>query len=215
LAIASLVCALLFFLPLVTQILAVCFGALALVRMGKSGGRRGLAIVGITLGLLLGAGWGALLSGLGAWQPGGGGMATGYIGTGYYGSPDQDRQAERSELIKSGLESISHAVSAYRRDMGRWPEDLGELVPTYLSQALLDRVDPDGAPEPMRLIVLVADVDPRADRPDRIVAYSVPVTCDHTGKSFGSPRRWVLLLNGQIEIRDAVAVEAELGRSLE
>ena len=97
----------------------------------------------------------------------------------------------------------------------RWPDDLGELAPTYLSQALLDRMDPDGAPGPNRLIVLVADVDPRADPPERIAAYSVQVTCDPTGESFRNARRWVLLLNGQIEIRDAVAVEAELGRSLE
>ena len=204
-AIASLVCALIFFVPLVTQALAVGLGVYALIRLRGAEGRRAPAWAGLILGLIVGVGWSLLLAfSLSAWG------RSGYTATSYVTLADSVGQGKRLDRIRTGLERISYALSAYRRDMGRWPSDPEQLVPTYLAEAVLDQVDPDRSPTNKRLITFVPGVDPLADPPDRIVAYSVPVQSDEFGERLASPQRWVLLLNGQTKALDAAEVEAAL-----
>lgn len=203
--IASLVCGLIFFVPLVTQALAVGLGVYALIRLRGAEGRRAPAWAGLILGLIVGVGWSLLLAfSLSAWG------RSGYTATSYVTLADSVGQGKRLDRIRTGLERISYALSAYRRDMGRWPSDPEQLVPTYLAEAVLDQVDPDRSPTNKRLITFVPGVDPLADPPDRIVAYSVPVQSDEFGERLASPQRWVLLLNGQIKALDAAEVEAAL-----
>ena len=204
--IASLVCGLIFFVPLVTQALAVGLGVYALIRLRGAEGRRAPAWAGLILGLSVGAGWSLLLAfSLARWAPLGGGRGYGYVSSGSVSAQEEESQARRLERIQDGLRRIGPALSAYRRDMGKWPGELDQLVPTYLTRPALDRIDPDRAPTDKRLVTFVPGLDPLNDPPERIVAYSVPVTpaWDESGQE--PPEQcWVLLLNGQIK-----AVEAD------
>ncbi len=208
-AVAALVCALLFFIPLLPQAAAVVLAVYALVQLRSTEGRRAAAWAALILGLFVGAGWLLLvIGGLRAAFTGGAGYGTGYVVGPYAASATLEVHEGRLARIRNGLERIGAAVTAYRRDIGRWPQTLEDMVPTYLSNAVLDDVDPERASTERRLITLVPGVDPLGDPPDTIVAYSARVTIGESGEQLAAPRRWVLLLNGEILSRDAAEVEA-------
>ncbi|MHC4064060.1 MAG: DUF4190 domain-containing protein [Planctomycetota bacterium] len=213
-AIAALVCSLIFFIPLVTQALAVGFGVFALVRKSPDGRRPAAAWAGVILGLLVGLGWTVLLINVSKMVTGGGMAITPYATTQYggYGSWGTDSQMRRRQKVVSALERIGQATTAYRRDMGRWPERMDLLVPTYLAMKVLDDVDPDRAATDKRLVTWLADVDPNRDAPDSIVAYSVRIKHNDFGERLQQPERCVLRLNGQVEALPASIVEEKLAR---
>ena len=214
--IASLVCSLIFFVPLVTQALGLGFGVYALVRKAPDGRRPPAAWAGVLLSLLIGTGWTLLLVNFSRIVAGSGGVVTPYAGTPYgYGGSDgsqADMQARRRQTIESGLERIGQALAAYRRDMRRWPQQLDALAPTYLSKKVLDDLDPDRGPTANRLVTFLADVDPAADPPEDVVAYSVRIEYDDFRGRLEQPQRFVLRLNGQVEALKATAVEESLLR---
>lgn len=215
--IASLVCSLIFFIPLVTQALGLGFGVYALVRKPPDGRRPPAAWAGVLLSLLIGTGWTLLLVNFSTMIPGGGRAATPYMGTPYgsYGGSDRsqaDKQARRRQKIESGLERIGQALAAYRRDMRRWPQRLDALAPTYLSRKVLDDLDPDRGPTDNRLVTLLTDVDPGADPPEKVVAYSVRIEYNDFRERLEQPQRLVLHLNGQVQALKATAVEESLLR---
>ncbi|MCP4248620.1 MAG: hypothetical protein GY778_16360 [bacterium] len=215
-ALASLVLSLVFFIPFVTQVLALGFGLYALMRKAPDGRRPRAAWAGVILAVTVGMGW-VLLMGSFAFRSGAGGgyVAVPYAGPGYgRGGVSVAAQADigRRDQAHSALERIGHAVAAYRRDMGRWPEQISELSPTYLSTHVLDEIDPDRTPSANRLLTLLGDVDPHNDPPERIVCYSVRLVYDDLGEALRRPHRLVLRLNGDIEALEAEVVEQELTR---
>ena len=215
-AIASLICSLIFFIPLVTQALGLGFGIYALVRRSRDGRRPAAAWAGVVLSLAVGLGWLLLLVNFSA-MVGGRATWTPYAGpyAGYGGGrnwSEADKQARRRQRIEASLERIGEAVAAYRRDMARWPQRLDDLLPTYLSAKILNDIDPDRAATDKRLVTFLADVDPVNDPPDRIVAYSVEMKYDNFGRELSPPQRCVLRLNGQVEDLDTSVVEQDLVR---
>jgi hypothetical protein len=172
--------------------------------MGRGEGRRAPAWAGLILGLIVGAGWSLLLGfSLSGWASLGVSTAyvtSGYGAAGYTSAQEAESEAQRLERIQDGLRRIGSALSAYRRDMGKLPDDLEQLVPTYLTRAVLDGIDPDRAPTDRRLITFVPGLDALHDSPERIAAYSVPVmgAWDESGRELPE-QCWVLLRNGQVK----------------
>ncbi len=203
-AVASLICSLIFCVPVLAQVVAIAAGVAALVQMRHEGRRKGLAVAGIMLGLLFLGGW-VFLIGKAGW-PGTTSIATRtYItSTGRQTEVYEDVDAEQ---LRASLERLSAAVHAYRRDMGRWPARMDALSPTYLNLAVLDQIDPDRAPTANRLVTFEADVDPLHDRPDRVVAWSVEWEFDEFGNQVEEPLRWVMLLNGEVKTRPSSELE--------
>jgi len=217
-AVGSLVCGLLFFIPLLTQALGLLLAVIALVRSAVAGRRpHPAAWAGLLLCLALGIGWGALLVSIFA------GTRTVAVSTTPYGSisygpstpygAGDDPSAGCGEQFSSAMERIGAALTAYQRDMSTWPTGLDELVPTYLAGSVADAVDPERASGPKRLVTMVPGVAPHTDPPDRVVAYSERCERDITGQRLPRPTRWVLRLNGTAEPLDAARVEALLGLS--
>jgi len=206
LAVASLVCGLACFVPVVTQLLAVVFGLAALLRPRRRQRRPALAIAGLILGMLVGFGWVMLLTVSSVATVTGGGVVTGYGGA----ADSPADEAALNDHLQSALRHLGHALAAYRRDLDRWPPHLDALVPTYLSATHLEELDPDRAPTGRRLVTLVADVRFREDPPTAIVAYTVPVTCDEFGEPLSAPHRWVLRLNGEVLRMASNRVDTEL-----
>jgi len=210
-AITALVCSLIFFIPLVTQVLGLAFGVYALTRRSAKDRARGAAWAGIVLSLLIGAGWTLLLVNFSTTLTGG------FRGTpygGYWRGPTGHRETNeciaRRTKIQSALEALDPALAAYRRDMGRWPQRLDDLTPTYLRESILDSIDRDRTPTAARLVTFLADLDPAHDSLDKVVAYSVRLDCDDFGEKLNQPQRIVLLLGGQVATRDAATVNREL-----
>ena len=203
-AIASLVCSLVIFIPLLPQVLAVVFGTIALTRNRPDGRRPGMAVAGLILGLAVGIGW-ALVLRVALLAPVGPAGLPYTAGGAWQADPD-----ESSDHLRSALERVGAAIRAYQRDMERWPADMAELAPTYLSDRLLEQIDPDRAPTTRCLITLLPDVDPLNDPPDKIVAHSVRVDYDEYGDKLPHPQRWVLQLNGEVLRKPAEAVDDDL-----
>jgi len=217
-AVGSLVCGLLFFIPLLTQALGLLLAVVALIRSAVAGRRpHPAAWAGLLLCLALGIGWGALLVSIFTGPRTVAVSATPYGPMAYgpstpYG-PGDDSGTSCGEQFSSAMERIGAALTAYQRDMGTWPTGLDELVPTYLASSVADAIDPERAPGPKRLVTMVPGVAPHTDPPDRVVAYSERCERDVTGQRLSRPTRWVLRLNGTFEPLDAGRAEALLGLS--
>jgi len=188
---------LVFCVPVLAQVVAIAAGVVALVQMKHEGRRKGLAVAGIVLGLAFLGGW-VFLIGAAGWP----GMTS--FGTGTYltSASRQTLLYEEvdSEQLRTSLERLSAAVSAYRRSMGRWPKRMDDLSLTYLSLTVLELIDPDRSPTVNRLVTFEADVNPLHDRPDRVVAWSVEWEVDEFGDQLVEPLRWVMLLNGEVKM---------------
>ncbi len=204
-AIASLVCGLLFFIPLVTQLAAVVLGIVALARRAPHR-RPALAAIGLLLGLLVGGGWSWIVA---SSITGGAGAAMWATYGGAYSSGGQDGESEDLAIL---LERLGRAAAAYQRDMRRWPASPRVLAPTYLSPSVAQQVDPESASGDRRLVTWVTDVNPTEDDPERIVAYSVPVEYDEFGQKLPAPACWVLRLNEEVLRLPPEEVKADLAR---
>jgi len=118
LAIASLICGLIFFIPVLSVlpgILAVVFGIIAInqTRGGRAGGR-GLAIAGLILGTLTVLFWGScLLAPL----------------AGFNKAIRQAQQTAKQVQCSSNLQQIGAALSSYTsNNNGKYPPKLGALL---------------------------------------------------------------------------------------
>ncbi|MFQ5490972.1 MAG: DUF4190 domain-containing protein [Phycisphaerae bacterium] len=198
-AMASLVCALLFCIPVVPQALAVILGLIALLR-GAQG--RGVAVAALVIALLVAGGWAVLLRSTimrGSTTI----TATPWAGP---GSPGPSPQVDQGKIM-SDLEQIGLALNAYVRDMGQWPDKLETMVPTYLTRRLVDRCLDDG-PDDEPIIRFISRIDPARDAPSRVVAFSARFDEDRFGDRLVEARRWVLLLNGEVHSVEAAKVES-------
>jgi hypothetical protein len=216
LAIASLVFGLLFFVPVLTQVLAIAFGLGALLRRRLEGRRRaGLAWVGLLLGLFLLFGW-IYVFVRAAWAGSVTPAGVGYASLGYsrYAAVDADEAAlDELQAMTSVLGALYPAIEAYRRDFGAWPASLEVLTPVYLSAATAEAARKKALSGDESCITLQADVDPARDPPDRVIAYSAPVHVDDAGERLAKPHRWVLRLNGTTSFVPSDEVDAVIGSS--
>ncbi|UCG17468.1 MAG: DUF4190 domain-containing protein [Phycisphaerales bacterium] len=209
LAVAALILGMLFFVPVVTQVLAITLGIIALLRRpGDRPGRGGsrTAWAGLLLGCVFLAGWSWLLilvvstvtRGFAA-RPGG------VVGVGYgraYRPVDAASEAAMEESIaaRACLEALFSAARAYHLDYRAWPENVDVLTPIYLSEEMGDTARRQSGAAQELMITMVAGVDPARDPPDRIIAYSAQVRHDLVGEGLARPHRWVLRLNGRVTL---------------
>ena len=115
LAIASLICGLLFFIPFIPAILAIVFGIVGInqTKTGRAGGR-GLAIAGLVCGAVSLFFWGScFLAPL----------------AGFNRAARQARQTAKQVQCSSNLQQISSALSLYTtNNNGKYPAKLGTIL---------------------------------------------------------------------------------------
>lgn len=211
LGVASLILGMVFFVPVVTQVLAIALGAAALLRRptAQSGrGRSTAAWAGLILGVFFLLIWVYLglrlitLSRTVVTMP-----MTSYMATPYTGAADGevDLQVE-SQAMYTALDQVSAAIRRYRNDYRHWPHRTEDLASMYLPASVGVLLIPQGPKSAPRLW-MVPGVDPDADSPDRIVAYSVRVRYGREAGPLSVPHRWVLRLDGRIELVPADEVD--------
>ncbi len=219
LGVASLILGMVFFIPVLTQVLAIALGAASLLRRLAAHPRRAqstAAWVGVVLGVFFLLVWAYLGMRLIALRrtvvtmpmpP--------YIATPYTSAAgvDIDLQAE-SQAMHRALDRVSVAIRRYRNDYRHWPHRTEDLASLYLPDSVAVLLVPRGA-QAVPQLWMVSGLDPDADPPDRIVAYSVQVQYDLEGKTLSAPHRWVLRLDGRIELVPADEVDRTVPGSSE
>jgi len=233
-AVASLVCGLVFFVPVVSQILAIVFGAVALRRLHRRPGQstaRVMAVIGMTCGLLAGLMWGWIgitfypffRTGPVATVPATPGpVALGYASyTGVANAP-QNRSGRVTEA-KAKMKEVLQGLTEYRQDHRRWPQTLDDLIPTYLETATLHLENFDVFGRQTKPVAdtegLVRYVRPPSDVPEsekkRILLYSMRFEYDDEGQQVESAKRWVVWTNGRIELMEEQGVAQALQQPVE
>jgi hypothetical protein len=194
-SIVALVCGLLFFIPFVTQGLALIFGAFAVFRKRRPDERVAAAWVGIILAVLALFGWvyvRTLISSMPAWGPA---FGPAWNQTG----PGDNEWLQPSEWSDT-MERVHRATATYQRNYGEWPgslEDLkGRSLPTgfTLPKELRYRPVPAEHGDDLQWILMVSAE----------TMYNLEVD------ELNTPQRVILLLSGKIEVLPADEVEALL-----
>ncbi len=219
LGVASLILGMVFFVPVLTQVLAIALGAAALLRRPSAHPlreRSTAAWVGLILGVFFLLVWVYLglrlitLSQTVITMP-----MTPYIAMPYTGTTGGDLDLQvQSQALHGALDQVSAAVRRYRNDYRRWPRRTEDLASLYLPDSVGELLAPKG-PKSAPQLWMAPGVDPDADPPDRIVAYSVQVHYDLEGERLSAPHRWVLRLDGRIELAPADEVDRAVPGSSE
>jgi len=190
-AIVSFVFGLLFFIPFVTQVIALVVGCYALTTR-KERQRVALAWAGITLAGL------ALLIWTGIFR-----FATTSVRTTFtisgapYTSSEEPEDWQRAETLSATVERIQRAAIAYHRDFGAWPQSLEALAGHGLPPGF-------GVPDGITYRAVPADGDTRRDW---ALVVSGEISVDRHGNRLPKPHRLVARLDGGIDLLpvDAVA----------
>ncbi|HNQ22088.1 MAG TPA: hypothetical protein PKK06_03240 [Phycisphaerae bacterium] len=115
-------------------------------------------------------------------------------------APPRPRRLMPSEVpadLAEKLERIYQAVSVYRRDLGRWPDDV---------QALVGYALPNDFVMPARLTYRAVPQDTPGPV-DWVLVISEPLNYDRSGERLPTPHRLILRLSGNIEFLPAAAAE--------
>ena len=189
-AIVAFVFGLLFFIPFVTQIIAVVAGSYALSTR-KTGQRLVLAWIGVVLAALALVGWIAVFR-----------SATTSVRTSFtmsgapYASPGEPEAWQRTETMTAMVERIQRAATAYHRDFGEWPASLEALAGHGLPQGF--RIPED--------ITYRAVPRTGGNHLDWLLVVSDEVSVDKQGNRLPEPHRLVARLDGGVELLPAKAV---------
>jgi hypothetical protein len=192
-SVVSLVCGLLFFIPFVTQALALLFGLAAVARKRLPNERVAAAWVGMILAIVTIFGWVYLIDlfrSSPAWGPAFGPTWA----ESEYDAGDWMRSSEWAET----MERVYQAARSYRRDYGEWPASLDAMKGRTLARdftlppELTYRPMPDGSQED----------------PHWILMFSRETGFDIDGEELSTPHRLVLRLSGKIEPLPSAEVEA-------
>lgn len=183
-SIVALVCGLLFFIPIATQVAALGFGLIAVLRRRRKRERVAAAWVGIVVAALALSGW-ILLFQTAFNQVAG----PRRVWTPPPMSPIPADAANRPAVLRDQMERVFVAAKAYRRDYAEWPPDVASLVGRSLPNAfdfadeLRYRPVPEEVASSFSWGLIVSD----------------PLEFDLNGAQLRSPRRLVLWLDGEIE----------------
>ena len=193
-SIVAFVFGLLFFIPFVTQVLALCTGVYAIARPRRPNERVVLAWIGMAVALVALPGWlyvGKLF--LTAAR-----TATFTMPPPY--RPIQEESWEMASALEEQMKRIHRGASAYRRDFGEWPPDVDVLVGRSL---------PRGFKMPGRLTY--RPVPPSEQRSySWVLIVSDEVRAGPDGELLGRPHRLVCRLGGKVELLPAPEVSALL-----
>ncbi len=209
LAIASLVCGLLLFVPIIPQLLAVIFGTSVLLgrrRRSVSPSGRGFAVAGLVCGLAFAVLWTVVIVWLVAslrWSVAtvsGGASARVFEAETYVAPPDEAEEK---------LNIVSQAIALYRKNFQRLPENLTDLVPDYLSSADLTLTGSD-SDQRSEFLRLVGGVDPAREPATTILIYTDPFDRDSENRPIDPPRQLILQLDGKIRLLEVGEVRRRL-----
>ncbi len=193
----AFVLALLFFIPFVSQVVAIGVGLYAVARKRIPNERVTLAWLAIVLSALVFPCWLLLIS-----------TVTSFVSTArtriftappYAQAPLDERWMVTSDLSDE-MESVFNAASAYRRDFGKWPSSVdilvGKNLPSgfRLSRRLTYRPVPPSETRSFTWVLLVSD---------ELQYYAF-------GERFETLHRLVLRLNGRVEALPSAQVETLL-----
>ena len=183
-SIVALVCGLLFFIPIATQVAALGFGLVAVLRRRRKRERVAAAWVGIVVAALALCGWIFLFQT--AFNQAAGPRWT---WTPPPMSPIPADAANRPAVLRDQMERVFIAAKAYRRDYAEWPPDVASLVGRSLPNAFdfADELRYRPVPEELASSFCWA------------LIVSAPLEFDLNGAQLRSPRRLVLWLDGEIE----------------
>ena len=190
----AFVSGLLFFIPFVTQVLAICAGVYAIARPRRPNERVILAWIGIVIALVALPGWlyvGNLFVTAAR-------TATFTMGPSY--RPIQQESWEMTSGLVEQMKRIHRGASAYRRDFGKWPPDVDVLVGQSLPRGfkmprgLTYRPVPPSEQQSYSWVLIVSD----------------EVRAGPDGELLGQPHRLVCRLGGKVELLPAPQVSVLL-----
>ncbi|MGD2109091.1 MAG: hypothetical protein PVI86_06840 [Phycisphaerae bacterium] len=191
----AFVLALLFFIPFVTQVAALAVGVYAVARKRLPNERVTLAWLSIVLSALVLPCWLVLFS-----------TVTSFVSSARmftappYAQPTPDEDWLVTGDLARQAERVFQAASAYYRDFGKWPDDLGVLV---------GRTLPRGFTLSPRLTY--RPVPPSEDASTTwVLVVSDDLEHDLDGNRLADPRRLVVRLNGVIDLLPSAQVGALL-----
>lgn len=241
-AVASLVCGLVFFIPLVTQILAFVFGVVAFRRIEAGEGRaspRIMAATGMGCALLAVMMWiwvgvfymQAIRPMPAAATPAPAGTASApaaLVRLGYsagYAGVSPSSQIPSGQVTDAELKAkeLLRGLVMYRQDFRRWPKTFDDLIPTYLGRNALrlDKIDAFGrevnsAKSDEKLFNYVSPT-PNSTTSERkqILVYSMRFDFDDKGEKLEGAKRWVIWSNNVIEFVDEKSVADALNMKVE
>jgi len=197
-SIVAFIFSLLFFVPFITQLVALVIGLFAIFRPRQDNERVTLAWVGLVISMLAAFAWGLMFSLL---IPS---MQTRITWTvPPYATMPEDEDWQQTADLADTMERIYRAASAHHRDFGNWPDD----VETLVGQSL-----PRGFKMPKILTYRRVPAD-QVGAFDWILIISEPLRYNRDGELLGLPHRLILRTNGKVEFLPSDKVEAMTGES--
>ena len=194
-SIVALVCGLLFFIPFVTQGLALIFGAFAVFRKRLPKERVAAAWVGIILAVLTLLGWVYAITNLPAirtWGPA--------FGPTWNEAGSVDNAWLQPSEWSDTMERVYRATATYHRDYHEWPASIEDLKGRSL---------PTGFTLPDELRYRPAPADSQSD-PQWILMVSAETLFNLEADELHTRHRVILRLSGKIEVLPTDEVEALL-----
>ncbi len=182
-AMTSFICSLLFFVPFVTQAVAIIAGLIAILSSRRKEKRVGLAWVGLILGICIAFFWMAVISTVSSQVR----MAGWAVPA--QNEPDLDA-AERDSALFQEMEVIQKAVVAYHSDFRKWPDNIGQLRGPYLAPSYK-------TPDKLTWNAIPKNTKTTQDWP---LLISGEVRHDKEGAELHLPKRIVLRLSGRFDL---------------
>lgn len=194
-SIIALICGLVFFVPFITQVLAIVFASVAIFRRRLPNERVAVAWVGMALAAVTFVGWFAVFRTVASRAAS---TAGPWVAAPAWNQPGSTTPEDFKPGEWSGIMKTTHdAVSDYYRDFRKWPPDLKTLVGRYLRQdfqlpgELIYRPLPDVETDDQSFVLMVSD----------------ETLYDLDNKRLDTPQRLILRLSGKIELLPTDEVE--------
>jgi hypothetical protein len=183
--VVALVCGLLVFVPVATQVVAILAGLYAILRPRKAGERVRLAWIGLVLGSAMLCVWIPLIN----WFVSAVSTSRPFAWPSPRVALEDDAWADAAAL-RTEMERIHAAAVAYHRDYQRWPEGVDELVGKSLPASFVPSAELTYRPVPQS----------QSLSHKWILIVSKPVPYDSDGEPLAVEHRFVLTLGGKIEL---------------
>ncbi|MGB0716962.1 MAG: hypothetical protein ACPGXK_13860 [Phycisphaerae bacterium] len=181
----SLICAGLFFVPIVTQAIGIIAGSISIARARRA--RKPVhfgAVLGLAFSIAALIGWALIFRTI---NIGGRAMITVGPAVSFPTSPEEDDEATRVADDAITMERVGAAATSYKRDFGHWPASIDDLKKSILPPSF-------ELPE----TVVWLSVDPAESDLTRPLLVRSPSRWDKNGDKLASPQWMVQPLVGEI-----------------
>lgn len=189
----AFIASVLFFIPVIPQLVAIVAGIIALVgtRPKKN---RSMAVAAIAIGGSTLIAWGFLSCMVF-------GLLNARMRTLSFPMPVVATDWRRTDELATLMGRIQQAIQAYRRDFRRWPDRMEVLCGPYLPSDFT--LDP--------ALRFRASTDPAGSDTRWIVLLSKPVSMDRSGNALDGPHHMLMRLAGDVEMLPVQDVRDTLG----